>query len=173
MTSTDGRRSVASGHSRSRVRPRAIDGPMSPSAADTELVTDLGFLIANAAARVTLRTAALLRERFDLRVRAYSILALVGGPHTFTQREIAACLSLDPSVVVDFVDELEDAGLVGREVDPRDRRNRLIVPTAVGRQRLDEVRAMFAVEDEARITALEPGEREVFERVLRRIVFDA
>src|SRR5690606_31144169 len=95
------------------------------------LVDQTSFLLARANARsLALGNAALVG--LGLRVRSYSVLALVGGDERPSQRELATFLSLDPSQVVALVDDLEARGLVERVADPRDRRANVVRATPQG-----------------------------------------
>lgn len=57
-------------------------------------------------------------------------LMSMGAP--CSQRELAGALHYDASNVTGIVDRLEERGLVERQVDPQDRRIRLVVITAAG-----------------------------------------
>jgi DNA-binding MarR family transcriptional regulator len=95
---------------------------------------DLGFLMSRASGVVVRATNAALAEH-GLRVRQYSVLVLaVEAPGGLSQRELGTVLGLDPSQVVSFVDDLVEAGLVERRTSPSDRRAKLVVATAAGRQ---------------------------------------
>jgi DNA-binding MarR family transcriptional regulator len=95
---------------------------------------DLGFLVARAGGVLVRATNAALAEH-GLRVRQYSVLALAAeAADGLSQRELGAVLGLDPSQVVSFVDDLVEAGLVERRTSPTDRRAKLVVATATGRQ---------------------------------------
>lgn len=134
------------------------------------LAEEIEFLAVKAFARGT-RIANRRLEPLGLKVRSYSALALAAGPVPVTQRALAAHLSLDPSQIVALVDELEAAGLVRREVDPHDRRSRLIVATEAGRARFEAAReATLAAESEA-LGMLDSRERDELRATLQKIVF--
>ncbi len=54
------------------------------------------------------------------------------GPNPCSQRELAGTLHYDASNVTGIVDRLVERGLVERQVDPKDRRIRLVVITEAG-----------------------------------------
>ncbi|TKK87141.1 winged helix-turn-helix transcriptional regulator [Herbidospora galbida] len=66
--------------------------------------------------------------------RGYQILT--AAVHGDAGSQVALCreLGVDRTVMTYLVDDLEKAGLVRREPDPRDRRNRRIVITEGGRE---------------------------------------
>ncbi|MGI5520103.1 MarR family winged helix-turn-helix transcriptional regulator [Micromonospora sp. CA-259024] len=70
--------------------------------------------------------------------RGYHLLAVVVHEEVPTQGALAARLVIDRSVLTYVIDDLENAGLIRRQLDPRDRRARRIVATDRGRQALAE-----------------------------------
>lgn len=115
---------------------------------NTPVGADLGFLLARANAISLSATHAAL-EPYGLKVRSYTVLALVVTDLHPTQRELSSFLRLDPSQIVSLVDDLEQAGLVRREPDIRDRRANVVVPTSAGRDRHAQAHAA-ATEAEAK-----------------------
>jgi DNA-binding MarR family transcriptional regulator len=81
-----------------------------------------------------------------LRVRSYSVLAIVADGARPTQRELADFLRLDPSQIVAIVDDLEGRHLVERRQGVADRRARIIVATAEGER-------VYAAARESAVTA--------------------
>lgn len=144
-----------------------------PSHADRPLADEVGFLAIKAASTGTRLARARLRP-LGLHVRTYSALAVAAGSATgASQREIAEYLDLDPSQLVALIDELESSGLVAREVDPNDRRYRLIRATAQGADALAQARTeTSAAEDEA-LGMLTADERATLLALLRKVVFAA
>jgi DNA-binding MarR family transcriptional regulator len=74
-----------------------------------------------------------------LRPIEYAVLAAVDDHPALDQRKLATALGIDATSVGQIVDRLAAMDLVGRELDPADRRIRLLVPTSRGtslRQRL-------------------------------------
>ena len=135
---------------------------------DSPLDHDLGFQLVRAAATSTSRMREAL-EPLGLRARSYSALALAVSPGALSQRDIAARLLLDPSLVVPVVDELERRGLVTRTVDPNDRRGRLISATDAGRAAFTEAAALVAASDPAVAAGIADDERARLLTLLHRI----
>jgi DNA-binding MarR family transcriptional regulator len=97
------------------------------------LTADLSFLLARANA-LSLSAGHSALAQYGLRVRSYSILALVVDDSRPSQRDLAEYLRLDPSQVVALIDDLQARGLVAREPDPDDRRTNVVVATEAGRE---------------------------------------
>ncbi len=134
------------------------------------LADDVGFLLSRASGLVVRGANAALAEH-GLRVRQYSVLSLAADtPEGLSQRDLAGALGLDPSQVVLLVDELQTTGLVERRPSAADRRTRLVVATARGR----EVRRSAAqrAQDDVRhqLRALTDGEQETLKALLARVV---
>lgn len=104
-----------------------------------------------------------------LKVRHYSLLSLVCEAQAPTQREISDYLVLDPSQVVALVDDLEGQGLLRRETDPRDRRSKILVPTAAGREVLAEAVSQVDAAAAACLSALDGAEQEQLRGLLAKI----
>ncbi|TCO16813.1 DNA-binding MarR family transcriptional regulator [Kribbella steppae] len=80
-------------------------------------------------------------------------------------RALASMLGCDPSNVTPFVDRLEKAGLVERQVDPQDRRVKTLVVTTEGRAMLERMNDIRGT-DSPPLQALTPSERETLEKLL-------
>lgn len=142
-----------------------------PSALEhSALATDIDFLAVKAFATGT-RIANRGLEAHGLRVRSYSVLAMTCGQRPVTQRELAEFLSLDPSQIVSLVDQLEAAGLVKREVDPADRRSRVVRATTLGRDRFALARTTIRQAERESLASLDGAERAELLRLLRKLVF--
>lgn len=135
------------------------------------LVSDLEFLTARARALGT-RHANEKLEPLGLKVRSYAVLALACDDEQPSQRELAEFLTLDASQIVSLVDDLEQRGLVAREVDPRDRRSNVIVSTAKGRELFAKAQQATAAAQDESLRALSAPERHELKRLLTLIAFD-
>ena len=135
------------------------------------LVDEIEFLAIKASAAGT-RLARSRLKPLGLHVRSYSALAVAAAiPEGRTQRDIAEYLDLDPSQVVGLVDELESRSLVTREVDPSDRRARLVRATPAGLRLLEAARRETAAAEDEALAILSPEERETLRLLLRKVVF--
>jgi DNA-binding MarR family transcriptional regulator len=99
---------------------------------------DLGFLLGDA--------GRLLRRSFDERARAmgvtrpqWRVLALLKRFDGSTQVTIADMLEVEPITLGRMIDRLQDAELVERRADPKDRRAWRLHLTAKGRAKIREL----------------------------------
>jgi len=134
------------------------------------LADDTGFLLSRASGLFVRASNAALASH-GLRVRPYSVLLVAcESADGVSQRELATALGLDPSQVVLLVDELVAQGLVERRTSDADRRAKLVLPTAAGR----DVRARAVPDVEAAVAAqlagLSAAERVVLHALLLRLV---
>jgi len=128
--------------------------------------SDLPFVLARANALSLAGTHESLVP-FGLKVRSYSVLAIVSADTRPTQRELSEFLRLDPSQIVALVDELESRELVRRETDPSDRRAKVIVATDAGRALCAEARVAAREAEHGTFDALTLDERERLSDMLR------
>ena len=82
----------------------------------------------------------------------------------------AACLSLSPSAASRAVERLVRDGLIRREENPEDRRQKLITMTQTGRELLGEMEAVFAERQGQIVAALNGEEQEQFRALLARML---
>ncbi|MEX5297254.1 MarR family transcriptional regulator [Kocuria sp. CPCC 205292] len=149
--------------------------PTDPSAGlerllGAELTAEPVFLMARAASTGSSAANRQLAQ-LELKVRHYSVLALACGEEQLTQRELSQFLVLDPSQIVAILDDLERRGAVERRTDPRDRRSKIIAPTAAGRELYVRARALVETSTAESLSPLSPAEREELSRLLRKVAF--
>lgn len=142
------------------------------SALPTGLADDLGWLLAR-----------VLRPH--VQVRDVTLAGFPGGPRGFLvlqgaanfcaqkQIELARHLGVDRTVMVYLIDDLVKAGLVERRPDAADRRNRLIVITEAGRERLAETTAELMARDDTLLGPLSGEERANLRGMLQRLAAHA
>ncbi|GGG46596.1 ranscriptional regulator [Kocuria dechangensis] len=135
--------------------------------AHTDLATEPFFLAARLASTGSAGANRMLAE-LGLKVRHYSVLALACSGEEPTQRELSQFLVLDPSQIVSIIDELEQRGAVERRTDPRDRRSKILAPTAAGHSLYAEAKALVARSTEDSLTELSAAERDELFRLLRK-----
>lgn len=146
--------------------------PSAPAASPAdlgELGTDPVFMLIRAGAVGRARGNDVL-EGLGLRTRDYSILA-TAATREVTQKDVADFLVLNPSQVVSLVDGLEARGLVRRAPSPHDRRAKIVVPTAQGRQVFAEAKDRLEQTHETLLGPLSPADRETLLRVLPLLAF--
>lgn len=112
-------------------------------------------------------------EGYDLSRTQWRLLAYVLRQEGMTQTELARCLEIERASAGLAIDSLEKKQLVLRQQHPEDRRVWRIVPTAMARGLLDELRdtvdevyaQLFAGFDEAELLQL----RGFFDRIARNL----
>ncbi len=139
-----------------------------PGVLPAVLTEDLGFLLARTSGMVV-RAANGALEPHRLRARHLTLMRLVDRA-ALSQREISTNLGLDPSNVVNLIDELEAAKLISRSPDPRDRRTRLIALTESGRAHLAGAQDAAIQATNETIGALSAPERRQLIALLAKIV---
>jgi len=115
------------------------------------------------------RLAQRLAEQ-GLTLRHMAVLSDLADAGPSAQRELCARLAIDPSDMVQTLDDLENAALARRERDTADRRRYRVSLTPAGRRMLTRtMRYAEAVADEV-LAPLSPAERETFVELLKRLV---
>jgi DNA-binding MarR family transcriptional regulator len=100
-------------------------------------------------------------------LRAKALRMLLPGP--LPMRELGAALVTDPPYITVIVDDLEQRGLVERQVNPADRRSKLVRVTPAGRavaRKAEEIQS----EPPPALSALTDAELATLDRILRRLV---
>ncbi len=100
-------------------------------------------------------------------LRAKALSRLSPGP--LSQRELSAALMTDAPYTTVILDDLEKRGLVRREVNPADRRSKVVRITAEGRAVARKARKIQSAPPAA-LAELTDAELEVLDRTLRRLV---
>ncbi|HKP07289.1 MAG TPA: MarR family winged helix-turn-helix transcriptional regulator [Microbacterium sp.] len=155
---------------------RHIEPPANPAAGvadrflDAPLTEEVPFLTARARAVTNREANAALAEE-GLNVRSYSVLALACSDARPSQRDLGGLLQLDASQVVGEVDQLQKNGFAIREVDPHDRRSKIIVPTALGREAHSRATALLAAATDRTLAPLTQIERDMLRALLRKVCF--
>jgi DNA-binding MarR family transcriptional regulator len=103
-------------------------------------------------------------------LRAKALRRLLPGP--LPMRELGTALTTDAPYTTVIIDDLEQRGLVQRQVNPADRRSKLVRITAAGRAVARKAEKIQSAPPAA-IAALSGAELAMLERTLRRLVDDA
>jgi MarR family transcriptional regulator, organic hydroperoxide resistance regulator len=129
---------------------------------------DLGALLHRLVRRILEAETPLLAAR-GVEMWDYAVLgALESGPAQ-TQARLAAAIGRDKTRLIQSLDRLEGRGLVVREPDPADRRNRVVTLTSQGRALLGECRADVRAMEEELLAAVPVEDRAAFLRTLVRV----
>ncbi|MFB7502008.1 MarR family winged helix-turn-helix transcriptional regulator [Streptomyces broussonetiae] len=102
----------------------------------------------------------------------YPVLSGLARTGPRSAADLAGEIGLDRSGVTRRATRLEDAGLLRREPDPRDRRATLLALTEAGQQTVDATRRRLAAHIEASLASWPPDEARTFARHLQRFVTD-
>jgi DNA-binding MarR family transcriptional regulator len=129
---------------------------------------DLGALLHRLMRRVLEAETPLLAAR-GVEMWDYAVLgALESGPAQ-TQARLAAAIGRDKTRLIHSLDRLEGRGLVVREPDPGDRRNRVVTLTPDGRALLGKCRADVRAMEEDLLAEVPAEDRAAFLRTLVRV----
>jgi DNA-binding MarR family transcriptional regulator len=145
-------------------RPAAvIDEP------PAQLKADLGWLCAQTLAAYAGAAEPAVRD-LPCGMRGYLVLAAAASGCANNQLEVARRLGIDRSVMVGLLDSLELAGLVARQPNPTDRRERVIAITASGSARLATIQAQLENARAHVLAPLTPKQRQGFVEALHTVV---
>jgi len=126
------------------------------------------FMLAQAAKRAA-QSADEALEPLSLDVREHSILSSIEGGPPRSQLEIANSLLIDRTTMARLARELESAGLIKRDRDPRDRRNYSLSLTRAGSETLTETHARLNRVHDEFLGDLDPDQRKFLLQVLRTL----
>ncbi|MFD1505615.1 winged helix-turn-helix transcriptional regulator [Georgenia yuyongxinii] len=104
--------------------------------------------------------------------RGYQVLTTVVHGDQPSQLALAAYLGIDRTVMTYLIDDLVAAGLVERQLNPADRRQRKIVATGTGARTLADLERRVREAEDVTLAALEPPERDSFRALLRKVACD-
>jgi MarR family transcriptional regulator, organic hydroperoxide resistance regulator len=108
--------------------------------------------------------------RHGISMRAHLILAALQQQAGRTQLALGNDLAVDKTTLTSDLDRMESCGLIRRLPDPKDRRVRIPEITEAGiRMHAQAVESIKQITDR-RLAVLEPAERAVLEKSLRRLV---
>ncbi|MCI4012673.1 MarR family winged helix-turn-helix transcriptional regulator [Brevibacterium sp. ZH18] len=101
--------------------------------------------------------------------RGYQVLHTVVHGDQPSQLALATRLGIDRTVMTYLIDDLIEAGLVERQPNPNDRRQRKIVSTDHGTQSLAELEARVREAQDAALSPLDSEERAMLCTLVRRV----
>ncbi|MEV3860910.1 MarR family winged helix-turn-helix transcriptional regulator [Streptomyces sp. NPDC050095] len=126
------------------------------------------WLLGRAAARGRGLVADALAEQ-GLKMWHHVVLSAVADLEPVAQADLVRGVGLDPKDMVGVLNDLQDAGLVERAPDPKDRRKNAVTITGDGRRLVERcARAARAANDEL-LAPLDAAERKVFLDMVRRV----
>jgi DNA-binding MarR family transcriptional regulator len=112
-------------------------------------------------------------KEFDLNSGEYEVLGWLrraGPPYRGSPGKLAKHKELSSGAMTNRLDQLEEAGLVRRLPDPRDRRAVQVELTEEGKRRWDEAFAAQAAKEAVVVSALGKRDKEQLNALLRRLM---
>jgi DNA-binding MarR family transcriptional regulator len=119
--------------------------------------------------RVTELNSRTLAQHSELTASQLIVLQRVADEGRMLPSSIAKSVGLQQATITVLVDKLEDAGLVTRQRDTKDRRRVWIEPTPEGRATLDRSPDLLQHRFEARFAELEEWEQSMIIAALERV----
>ncbi len=101
--------------------------------------------------------------------RGYYVLAAVAHADKPSQLALAEHLGIDRTVMTYLIDDLVEAGLVERQPNPSDRRQRRILTTKRGDRTLTNLDRRVREAEDHILGTLAPAERVIFRSLLGRV----
>jgi DNA-binding MarR family transcriptional regulator len=126
---------------------------------------DLGALLARATRRLLDAERPLLAGR-DLSMWDYVVLSRLAAAPAETQLSLAQAIGYDKSRLIGLLDELESAGLLTREPDPKDRRAKVISLTAAGKSRQERARRDIRAMERRLLAGVDPADVDLLRKLL-------
>lgn len=124
------------------------------------------WLLGRAARQANQLTWASLADA-GMRRGFYGVLATLDEFGPAAQAEIGRRVALDPSDMVDLLNDLEGRGFVRREQDSADRRRNIVTLTAAGSQALERFDGAISAAEDQLLASFSGSERATLLRLLR------
>lgn len=128
-----------------------------------------GYLLYKCAFWIQHDTELALRE-LGLRDRHLMVLAILSADENQSQQDLARHMSLDPTLVVALIDDLEAQGLCKRSRHPADRRRHAITLTPKGKKSYRDAKALAVKVGDSIFAPLERAERAQLTAMLQRVM---
>lgn len=137
-----------------------------------ELCEHIGFMLGKARQELANKLDPLAAP-LGLTIRHFGIGLLLTRRGALRQTELADMLRLDRTTTMNMIDELERAGFVRRETDPKDRRANAVTATPLGKRWLEKLRPQAEKIERDFLAPLSGEEQEVLRGLLLRLVSHA
>lgn len=108
-----------------------------------KLESFVGYNLRRAAARQRERFRAVF-DRYDIRPVQLTVLALIRDSTPLKQAELGKALEMKRANVVTVLDELQERGLITRELDENDRRSYVLYLTPAGKRLTTKLLSLHA-----------------------------
>lgn len=100
----------------------------------------------------------------------HAVLCCLGEFGPACQRDVAARLGVDSGDMVAFVDRLQEAELIRRDRDPRDRRRQILTITPAGERLLGRVEKLLDAAEPDLLDGLSAAERDALRALSVRVL---
>ena len=130
----------------------------------------LPYRLAVLSEAVSRSIAELYTRRFELSRDEWRVLAALTGSGTMKTRDAALYTTLDKMQVSRAVAALENRGLITREADPEDRRNRILSLSPAGRALLRKLMPMVQAREAFLLEALTADERAMLDAAADKLL---
>ena len=105
----------------------------------------------------------------QLTTAQYFAMARLHEVGQLSQNHLGRLTAMDPATIQGVIQRLKARGLIERNADKNDRRRKVLNLTTSGRSTIERLRALAQNANDAILAPLNPGEREVFLRLLKRL----
>jgi DNA-binding MarR family transcriptional regulator len=121
-------------------------------------------------AQICAATSAEMASDAGLTALQFGALAYLFDEPDIDQNGLAARLGVDRTSIGQLIDQMEAKGLFDRRVNGADRRAKLLRLTARGRKLREQLRPKAHLVNARLLSALTPAEREIFLKLLVRVI---
>jgi len=128
----------------------------------------LSYALAAAHRKVNTSLSARLRKH-GLQIETWRVLETPDAGNRLTMGELAEIVLMNPPTLTKLVDRMVSDGLVPRQVAQNDQRQINVLPTALGRKRMMQIRQEIQDQDSAILDQLGKSETEQLIQLLRGI----
>ncbi|WP_323781778.1 MarR family winged helix-turn-helix transcriptional regulator [Thalassovita sp.] len=128
----------------------------------------LSYALAAAHRKVNTSLSARLRKH-GLQIETWRVLETLDAGNRLTMGELAEIVLMNPPTLTKLVDRMVSDGLVHRQVAQNDQRQINVLPTALGRKRMMQIRQEIQDQDSAILDQLGKSETEQLIQLLRGI----
>lgn len=135
----------------------------------SRLAEFLPYLLSVTSNAVSGRIAEAYRNRFELNIPEWRVMAVLGDAGALTQRELTAATLMDKVAVNRACKVLERRGLIAREPNARDGRSHHLQLTGEGRAMHARIMPLALEMERQLFDSFSADERESFRRLLDRI----
>ncbi|MEZ5715516.1 MAG: MarR family winged helix-turn-helix transcriptional regulator [Paracoccaceae bacterium] len=128
----------------------------------------ISYALAAAHRRINASLNTRLRKH-GIQIEAWRLLEALDSGQRFTMGELAEIVLMNPPTLTKLVDRMVSDGLVHRQVAQTDHRKINVLPTALGRKRMMQIRHEIEDQDASILEQLGEGDSQQLIRLLQGI----